>query len=61
MRGVCDYPRFSKLLAVTLDADIVKVAQALARKFGWNIQVSGNTVLNILGLFTQVPGTYIYE
>lgn len=60
MRGMYDYPKFSKLLDITLDADMDKVAQALARKFGWTIQVSGNTALNILGLSTQVPGTYVY-
>jgi len=42
------------LLDTTLEADIDKVAKALARKFGWNIQVSGNAALNILGLSTQV-------
>lgn len=60
IRGAYDYPRFSKLLDTTLEADIDKVARALARKFGWNIQVSGNTALNILGLSTQVPGSYLY-
>jgi len=37
-----------------------RVAHALARKFGWTIQVSGNTALNILGLSTQVPIRYLY-
>ena len=37
-----------------------QVAHALARKHGWNIQVSGNAALNILGLSTQVPTQYVY-
>jgi hypothetical protein len=36
------------------------VAQALARKFNWRIQPSGDTALNLLGLSTQVPGKWLY-
>lgn len=43
-----------------MPTDIDQVAQALARKFGWSIQVSGNTALNVLGLSTQMPGKYLY-
>lgn len=32
----------------------------MARKHGWNIQVSGNAALNILGLSTQIPTQYLY-
>lgn len=60
IRGIYDYPKHSKLLAKELGSDIDQVAQALARKFSWKIQVSGNTALNILGLSTQVPSRYIY-
>jgi len=60
MRGIYDYPKYSRLLEQQLSPDIDKVAQALARKFGWTIQVSGNTALNILGLSTQVPARYLY-
>lgn len=60
IRGVYDYPKYSKLLAKELGSDIDQVAQALARKFAWKIQVSGNTALNILGLSTQVPSRYVY-
>jgi hypothetical protein len=60
MRGVYDYPKFSKLLKKEVPTDIDQVAQALARKFGWSIQVSGNTALNVLGLTTQIPGQYLY-
>lgn len=59
-RGIYDYPKFSKLLGQTLGADMDQVAHALARKHGWNIQVSGNAALNILGLSTQIPTQYIY-
>jgi len=60
IRGLYDYPKYSKLLKKDLPADIDQVARALARKFGWDIQISGNTALNVLGLSTQVPGKYIY-
>lgn len=60
MRGVYDYPAYSKLLKQDIPPDIDQVANALARKFGWTIQVSGNSALNILGLSTQVPSQYLY-
>lgn len=59
-RGVYDYPRFSELLDRQLSPDIDQVAHALARKFNWRIQPSGDTALNLLGLSTQVPGRWIY-
>tara|TARA_B110000196_G_scaffold70119_1_gene59922 strand:- start:1753 stop:2421 length:669 start_codon:yes stop_codon:yes gene_type:complete len=60
MRGLYDYPAYSKLLKKDLSPDIDQVAQALARKFGWQIQISGNAALNIMGLSTQVPTQYLY-
>lgn len=60
IRGLYDYPKFSRLLDKELSADMDQVAQALARKFVWRIQVSGNTALNVLGLSTQVLGKYVY-
>lgn len=58
--GVYDYPRHSELLGQALSPDIDQVAQALARKFNWRIQPSGEAALNLLGLSTQVPGRWIY-
>ena len=57
--GVYDYPRQSQLLG-QLSPDIDQVALALARKFNWRIQPSGDTALNLLGLSTQVPGKWLY-
>jgi len=59
-RGVYDYPKYSKLLDQQLSPDIDQVAQALARNFGWKLQISGNTALNVLGLSTQVPTKFQY-
>lgn len=61
MRGLYNYPKYSKLLEQELSPDIDQLAQALARKFGWNIQASGNAALNVLGLSTQVPTKYLYH
>jgi hypothetical protein len=58
--GMYDYPRFSELLQETMGPDLDQVAHALARKFGWRIQPSGNTALNLLGLSTQVPAQAVY-
>ena len=60
IRGVYDYPRFSKLLDQHLSPDIDQVAQALARKFRWRIQPGGATALNFIGLSTQVPARAVY-
>ena len=60
MRGVYDYPHYSELLKETLGPDLNQVAHALARKFGWRIQASGNTALNLLGLSTQVPAQVVF-
>ncbi len=61
MRGLYDYPKFSELLQKELSVDVNQAAHALARKFGWKIQVSGNAALNILGLSTQIPTRYVYH
>ncbi len=60
MRGIYDYPRHSELLDTDMSPDIDEVAGALARKFGWRVQASGPTALNLLGLSTQVPASYLY-
>lgn len=60
IRGIYDYPKFSKNLNLNLSPNIDQVAQAIARKNGWRIQPSGPVALNILGLSTQVPSKYTY-
>lgn len=58
--GVYDYPRFSELLGQALSPEVDQVAQALARKFNWRIQPSGDAALNLMGLSTQVPARWVY-
>ena len=60
VRGIYDYPRFSKLLDQQLSPDVDQVARAIARKFGWRIQPSGAIAANLLGLSTQVPARAAY-
>lgn len=60
IRGIYDYPRYSKRLNRVLTPDIDQVARALARKFGWRIQATGTAALNLLGLSTQVLGRLAY-
>ena len=59
-RGVYYFPKYSELLKQELSPDIDQVAQAIARKFNWRIQASGDAALNLLGLSTQIPVTYVY-
>jgi len=59
-RGIYDYPRYSDRLETELSSDPDQVARAIARKYGWRIQPSGNAALNLLGLSTQVPSQFLY-
>lgn len=59
-RGLYDYPKYSEFLKQDLNADIDQAARAIARKFNWQIEISGESALNLLGLSTQVPAKYIY-
>lgn len=59
-RGIYDYPKYSEFLKAELSPDIEQVAHAYARKFNWQIEASGDTALNILGLSTQVVANYLY-
>ncbi len=61
IRGIYDYPRFSELLQHPLAPDPHRVAEALARKFGWRIQPDGAAAMNLLGLSTQVPSQCVYQ
>lgn len=60
IRGVYDFPRYSDLLQIFLSPSFDDIARAIARKFKWDIQPTGDTALNLLALSTQVPGKYIY-
>jgi len=60
IRGIYDYPRFSKMLGKTVNPDLDQVADALARKFAWRIKPDGATAQNLLGLSTQVPARAVY-
>lgn len=60
MRGLYDYPKYSPLLQEQLAPDLHLAAAALARKYMWHIQPSGNTALNYLGLSLQVPTRLLY-
>ena len=59
-RGIYDYPGYSELLGKELSPDLDQVARAYARKFKWRIEASGEAALNLLGLSTQVPATWVY-
>ncbi|MEX2132229.1 MAG: DUF6088 family protein [Pseudohongiellaceae bacterium] len=60
IRGIYDYPKYSELLQQTLSPDMDQLAHALARKFNWSIYPSGDAALNLLGLSTQVPASWVY-
>ena len=60
MTGVYDLPVQSQVLRRAIAPDIDQVAQALARKFGWEIQASGPSAQNLIGLSNQVPAKFIY-
>ena len=59
-RGLFDYPRINQALGGELSPDIEKVAQSVARKFGWTIMPEGALAANQLGLSQQVPAKIVY-
>lgn len=60
IRGVYDNPSYSSLLQEFTAPKPNEIAKALARNFNWNITVSGDAALNMLGLSTQVPANWCY-
>ena len=60
MNGIYDKPAYSELIQEYGMPRIDKVADALARRFNWNIAPSGDTALNILHISTQVPNVWEY-
>lgn len=60
LRGVYDRPEYNDFLKEYVAPIPNNVAHALARNYGWTIVPSGDTALNLLGLSTQVPATWVY-
>mgnify|MGYP006889642671 FL=1 len=60
MRGVYDKPEYNRFLQEYLEPAPDKVANAIARNYGWTIVPCGDTALNLLGLSTQVPAIWLY-
>ena len=60
MRGVYERPEYSSLLQDFVVPSPNKIAQAIARNYGWTIVPCGDTALNLLGLSTQVPNVWSY-
>jgi len=60
LRGVYDKPEYNEFLKEYVAPIPDNVAHALARNYGWTIVPCGDTALNLLGLSTQVPATWVY-
>ena len=60
MRGLYRKPRRSAVLGKEVPASPDDIAEALARKFEWNIAPYGDTALNRLGVDSQVPSVVRY-
>lgn len=60
LRGVYDKPEFNEFLKEYVAPIPDNIAHALARNYGWTIVPCGDTALNLLGLSTQVPATWVY-
>lgn len=60
LNGIYDKPTYSQLLQEYAVPRIDKVADALARRFNWNIAPSGDIALNYLHISTQVPNEWEY-
>ncbi|MFI3326648.1 MAG: DUF6088 family protein [Clostridia bacterium] len=60
MHGVYEKPEYNEFLEEYIAVNPNKVAQALAHNYGWTIVPAGDTALNLLGLSTQVPSSWVY-
>ncbi len=60
IRGIYYYPQYSDFLQEELAPSLENVAQAIARKNQWHIQISGDAALNFLGVSTQIPMKTVY-
>ena len=60
LRGVYDKPEYNEFLKEYIVPIPDNVAHAIARNYGWTIVPCGDTALNLLGLSTQVPATWVY-
>lgn len=60
IRGVYDNPAYSSLLQEYTAPKPNEIAKALARNYNWDIALSGEAALNMLGLSTQVPANWCY-
>ena len=60
LRGVYNKPEYNVFLEEYVAPSPDKVANAIARNFGWTIVPCGDTALNLLGLSTQVPAAWVY-
>lgn len=60
LRGVYDKPEYNDFLKEYVAPVPDNVAHAIARNFGWTIVPCGDAALNLLGLSTQVPATWVY-
>ena len=60
INGIYDKPAYSQIIQEYSVTRIDKVADALARRFNWNIAPSGDIALNILHISTQVPNVWEY-
>ncbi|RMX35263.1 DUF6088 family protein [Mycoplasmopsis fermentans] len=59
-RGLYFKPEYIAIIDEYEKASLENIAKAIARKFNWMIVPSGNKLLNLLGLSTQVPAKTIY-
>ena len=60
INGIYDKPAYSQLIQEYGVPRIDQIADALARRFHWNIAPSGDTALNVLHISTQVPNVWEY-
>ncbi|WNY27935.1 hypothetical protein MmiEs2_01140 [Methanimicrococcus stummii] len=60
LQGIYECPKYSTFLKEYISPSADKIAQAIARKNGWEIIPNEDAALNMLGLSTQVPAVYIY-
>lgn len=60
IKGIYYNPKYNEQIEEYEALSVHEGAKVIARKYNWTITSSGDTVLNLLGLSSQIPSKWTY-
>lgn len=60
IKGIYYNPKYNEQIEEYEAPSVHEGAKVIARKYNWTIAPSGDTVLNLLGLSSQIPSKWTY-